>query len=478
MSPTIAQLARRVLCMAPVLSNAPVVGAISDYAAFKRRLKSGVTLETREAPTMESLSALITKTAEAVETMRQKNEDAIKEIKTKGVVDPVTADTLKKMGDEVAELRTLRADMEELRKKMGRPQLNPNGKEVSPEAKEHRSALLQYLRQPESRSAQDRLQQAEKKAIKADEASSAEWETRAVATTSDGAGGYAVPEQVASTIQAELLETSPLRNLVTVVSVGTKDYKELVDRKGTAYGWVGETGTRAETGTPTLAEVAPTFGMLYAYPQATEESLTDMFFDVEKWIIDSAVEAFGAGEENAIVNGNGTNKPTGFLAGTPVATADGARAFGVLQHIITGQAATWKATTPLDTFQQTIYELKKGYRANARWLMNKATAGQVMLFKDADNNYLWQQSVLEGQPDRLMGYAVSESEEMPDVGAGAFPVAFGDFKAGYLLCDLVGLRITRDEITVPGYVKWYIRRRLGGKIRKSEAIKLIKVAAT
>jgi HK97 family phage major capsid protein len=267
------------------------------------------------------------------------------------------------------------------------------------------------------------------------------------------------------------------------VTVGTKDYKELVNRRGTAYGWAGETDTRSETGTPTLAEIAPTFGTLYAYPKATEESLQDMFFDVESWLSGEIVEAFAAGEENAIVLGNGTNKPTGFLAGTPVSTDDSSRAFGVLQYIATGVAANWKVwaagtASQLDTFNQTIYSLKKGYRANARWLMNKAIAGDVMLFKDGDSNYMWQQSVLEGQPDRLLGYAVSESEEMPDKAANAFSVAFGDFKAGYTLADLAGIRITRDDITTPGYVKWYARRRLGGKIRKSEAIKLIKFAVT
>ena len=469
-------LARAVLTAGACALADPRQGMISDYGAFKRRQASGEKLETRDAPTLEQLNTTIEKIVSAVETMRQKNDERLKEIEKKGSADPLLSASITAIQAEVAELKTMRETMEELRKKMGRPQIGAGGgREISPEAKEHRTALLGYLRNPNSRDVADRLERAEKSARKAEDAASLEYEKRAIATTTDGAGGYAVPEQIASTIEAELLETSPLRNLVNVVTVGTKDYEELVNKRGTSYGWAGETDARSETNTPTLAEIAPTFGTLYAYPKATEESLQDMFFDVESWLAGEVVEAFAAGEENAIVNGNGTNKPTGFLQGpTPVVTADGARAFGTLQFIATGQAATWKATTPLDTFTQTIYELKKGYRANARWLMNKAIAGEIMLFKDADNNYMWQQSVLEGQPDRLLGYAVAESEEMPDKAANAFSVAFGDFKAGYTLADLAGMRITRDELTTPGYVKWYVRRRLGGKIRKSEAIKLIK----
>lgn len=469
--------------------NAPPACApavVRDYGAFKRKLLYGLdgrVLETRKEPTLAELQATIEQISGAVETMRKKNDERLAEIEKKGAADPLTTEALKKMQEEVAELRQQKKDIEELRLKLGRPQLGGEVKQLTPEQKEHRTAFLGYMRNPNSNEARDRFHKAEKAAIKADDAAAAEFETRAVATTTDGAGGYAVPEIISRQIHKELLELSELRNIVSVVSVGSKDYKELVDKNGATYGWVGETDARPETNTPTLDQVAPTFGMLYAYPKATEESLTDMFFDVEAWLQTAVAEGFSAGEENAIVNGNGTNKPTGFLTGTPVATDDASRAFGVLQYVATGVAADWKAfaagtASQLDTFKQVIYQLKKGYRSNSRWLMNKSTAGEVMLFKDADSNYVWQQSVLEGQPDRLLGYPVSESEEMPDKAAGTFPVAFGDFKAGYVLADLVGLRITRDEITTPGYVKWYVRKRLGGKIRMSQAIKLIKIAAS
>ena len=67
-----------------------------------------------------------------------------------------------------------------------------------------------------------------------------------------------------------------------------------------------------------------------------------------------------------------------------------------------------------------------------------------------------------GQPATFLGYGITEAEDMPGVAANAFPVAFGDFKEGYLICDKVGMRITRDEITTPGFVKFYVRKRVGG----------------
>ena len=303
-------------------------------------------------------------------------------------------------------------------------------------------------------------------------------ETKATqAVTSTGsAGGFALPEIIEREIARLSVDISPIRQIATVRMVGSPDYKELFDINGAGFEWVGETGTRSQTDTPDLAEVAPTFGTASAKPQASEESLDDLFFDVESWLTMSAAEAIAQGEGAAFVSGNGTNKPTGFLTGTPVSTADSSRAFGVLQYVASGQAAAMP--TSLDTLYDVVYALRARYRNNARWLTSKLVLASMRKYKDADNNYLWQPSLIVGQPSTFMGYAVNEAEDMPAVAANAFPVAFGDFREGYLIADRVGMRITRDEITTPGFVKFYVRKRVGGKIRNSEAIKLLKIATS
>jgi HK97 family phage major capsid protein len=240
---------------------------------------------------------------------------------------------------------------------------------------------------------------------------------------------------------------------------------------------VGETGTRSQTDTPNLAEVAPTFGMASAKPQASEESLDDLFFDVEAWLIESASEAMAQGEGAAFVSGNGTNKPTGFLAGpTPVTTVDASRAFGTLQYIASGQAAA--LPTSIDVFYDLVYSLRARYRTNAQWLTNKLVLAALRKYKDSTGQYLWQPALTAGQPSTFLGYGITEAEDTPAVAANAFPLAFGDFKEGYLIADRVGTRITRDEITTPGFVKFYVRKRVGGKLRNTQAIKLLKIAAS
>lgn len=434
-----------------------------DMVALHSKIAAhGLPLRKDAPPSLEDIKKVQDDLMTAFEAFKEKNDTRLAQIEKTGGEDAVTHAELKAVQDEIIELRAIREELDKLAKRASRPGgAGGGGADFTPEQIEHRDAFLTMLRSPEDESAKATLQEIAKKAV---------------TTTTDTAGGYAVPEIIAREVLRELAEISPLRDLVHVIQAGSKDYKELVDVRGLTYGWVGEGGTRNETGTPGLEQVVPTFGMLYAYPKASEESLDDMFFDVGSWLVDSIVEGFAAGEENAIVLGNGTNKPTGFLSGTPTDEVDGTRAFGTLQYMASGAAA---AIDDADTFIDLVQVLKKGYRGNARWLMNKLTVGTVMKLKDGDGNYLWKMGDIKaGQPDRLLGYAVAESEEMPDIAADAFPIAFGDFKAGYVLADLVGFRLTRDEITEPGFVKWYARRRLGGNIRKSEAIKLVKVAVS
>jgi HK97 family phage major capsid protein len=374
--------------------------------------------------------------------------------------------------------------VEKTETKLARPgALGRGDQKDSPESLAYKGAFLWWVRSPLDLERQAVLQQ-RAKALQAVESKAFGggddgFETRATQTvTSTGsAGGFALPEIIERQIARLSVDTSPIRQIATVRTVGSPDYKELFDVNGAAFEWVGETDTRNQTNTPDLAEVAPTFGMASAKPQTSEESMDDLFFDVESWLISSAGEAIGQGEGASYVAGNGTKKPTGFLAGpTPVTTADSARSFGTLQYIASGGASAMP--TSVDTFLDLVYALRARYRANARWVTNKLVLSSMRKYKDTTNQYLWQPSTQAAQPSTFLGYPITEAEDMPTVAANNFPLAFGDFREGYLIADRVGMRITRDELTSPGLVKFYVRKRTGGKLRNTQAIKLLKIAVS
>ncbi len=335
---------------------------------------------------------------------------------------------------------------------------------ASAQADEYKEAFVEFIRNPMDPANQTKLYELQRKATD-------------VQTSTAGSGGYALPEVISREIAKQVQDTSPIRQIARVVQVGTSDYKELVNLNGFGTEWVGETTTRSQTNTPDLGEVAPTFGEIAAKPEATRHSLEDLFFNVESWLMGAGAEQFAIAEGTAFVSGNGTNKPTGFLDGTPVTTADGSRSFGTLQYKATGVAADL-SDDPFDEMHDLAFTLKAGYRGNARWVMNSNTMAKFAKIKSTDGVYLLQASQADGAPDRINGYGVTIAEDMPDIAADAFPVAFGDFTRGYLIADRVGMGIVRDEVTKPGYIRYIMYKRVGGIVKDSNAIKLLKVAAS
>lgn len=303
-----------------------------------------------------------------------------------------------------------------------------------------------------------------------------ETEVKSITSTPPGDGGFAVPRQIDAAIAARVVRLSPIRAISQVVQTGTSGYRKLVATTSVASGWVSESAARPETGTPQFAEIAPPSGDLYANPAASQAMLDDVGFNLEAWLADEIATEFARAEGAAFVSGTGVNRPEGFLAGTKATAEDGVRAFGTMQYIGTGSATG--LGTALDTrLIDLIHALRPGHRQGAVFVMNSTTLAAVRKLKTADGAFLWQPGMVEGQPNRLLGYPVIEAEDMPDVAGGAFPIAFGNFKNGYLIAERSATRVLRDPFTNKPFVHFYATKRIGGKVLDSAAIKLLKIEA-
>ena len=302
-------------------------------------------------------------------------------------------------------------------------------------------------------------------------------EMKALSGTSDATGGYAVPEEIDARIDATLKSVSPIRGIANVVKVGTSGYRKLVTSGGIASGWAAETAARPETATPSFNEVAPPSGDLYANPAASQAMLDDAMFDVEEWLAQEIAREFAAAEGSAFVSGNGTNKPKGFLAAPTAATGDATRAFGTLQYLASGAAGAF-AASPEEKLIDLVQSLRAPYRQGASWVMNSATLARIRKFKTSDGQFLWSPGLVAGQAATLLGYPVVEAEDMPDIAANALAIAFGNFKAGYLIADRTETAVLRDPYTNKPFVHFYATRRVGGMVSNSEAIKLMKFSAS
>jgi HK97 family phage major capsid protein len=366
--------------------------------------------------------------------------------------------------------------VEQLEAKGDRPPLTGQS-EFSRDQREHADLFTKWLRRPSEGSIKRQLDDAQ-----AELENKSQREGKAVAVATGAAGGYAVPEILDRQIEMRVRQLNPFRSLVRTVECGSRDFKALVSRNDSTSGWVAEAGSRSETTTSELRERAPSFGTLYAYPKASEEAMQDIFFDVGEWLVQEAADGFAAAEATAIVSGNGSARPTGFLNATPVTTADDAspeRAAGALQFLNFLGGSPLRPTG--DALIDLSLSIKERYLLDAprvAWVMSRATAAVVRKLKDSYGQYLWQPGLAAGQPATLLGYPVALTDAMPAPTSNQYCIAFGNWARGYLLADRVGtMRITHDDnITTPGYHKFYLRRVVGGCVYNHEAVKLLKYA--
>jgi len=303
-----------------------------------------------------------------------------------------------------------------------------------------------------------------------------ESEVKAVSGVTAADGGFAVPRAIDEAIAAQLRAISPIRAIAQVVQVGTAGYRKLITSGGAASGWVGEAGLRPETTTSKFIEIAPPMGELYANPSASQAMLDDAVFDLEAWLVGEIATEFARAEGAALVNGTGTNQPRGFLIAPSTNAPDATRPFGTLQFLITANANGFDATPELKLIDL-VHSLKAAHRQGAVFVMNTKTLAAVRKFKASDGSFLWTPGLLDGQPARLLGYPVIDAEDMPDVAAGACPIAFGNFRNGYLIAERRSTTILRDPYTNKPFVNFYATKRIGGQVLDSDAIKLLKVSA-
>jgi HK97 family phage major capsid protein len=387
----------------------------------------------------------------AVAEMRDTSERRLGEVERKMAGDVVTTEKLARL-DEVIERQQRLLDAQAL--KAARPPLGgPAEGADNPLRREHKAAFERYVR----RGVEQGLYAIEAK-------------TFSVGTNSDG--GFLVPPETEAAVNRSLRDLSPIRAISDVRQVSAPLYQKPYATSEMGAGWVAETAPRPQTTRPNFTNLTFPTMELYAMPAATQMVLDDSIVDMDAWIAEEVRTAFAIQEGRAFVTGDGVNRPKGFLT-YPVVNND-SWSWGNLGAIATGVSAAFPTANPSDRLIDLTFALKAPYRANARFVMNRATLGLIRRFRDTMGNYLWQPSARPGETSTLLGYPVVECEDMPSLAANALAIAFGDFRAGYLVVDRVGIRMLRDPYSAKPFVLFYTTKRVGGGVQDFDAIKFLR----
>ncbi len=383
------------------------------------------------------------------EAFKETNDDRLAQIEAHMAADAVTEDKLDRINRALDETKRT---VDDLVLKAARPQRGG----ITPRTAagtEHKAAFEAYVRRGET----GNLRMLEEKALSAG---------------SGADGGYLAPQEVEAGVMRALTEASPIRAISAVRQVSASTYKKPFAISGAATGWAAETGSRAQTNTPTLAELQFPTMELYAMPAATQTLLDDAAVNIDEWVAEEVRLAFAEQENAAFVSGDGVSMPKGFLSYDTI--DETSWQWGKIGYLTTGESGGLPLTDPADTLIDFVYTLKSAYRANAHWVMNRSTQAEIRKIKDADGNYIWRPGEQVGQGATLMTFPIAETEDMPDIAADSFAIAFGDFARGYLVVDRIGIRILRDPFSAKPYVLFYTTKRVGGGVQDFNAIKLLK----
>lgn len=383
------------------------------------------------------------------EQFKTANDARLKQIEEKGKADPLLETQVRKMSEALEGFSDVKERLEKAETALNRSSKDMGGGSDEPaEMREYKAAFVDYMRKGEMENL---------KAL----------QTKALSEGTDTEGGYLVRAEVANDIIKDIAETTAMRQIARVRSIGTSAFEQPRQTSGAASGgWVSETTSGGNTAAPTIGIIRIPVHKQYAKPLATQEFLDDANINVEQWLAEEVAEIMQRTENTAFVSGNGVGKPRGVLD-YPAGTAS-----GQIEQVNSGSAG---AVTG-DGLIKIQAALKEAYQAGATWLMNRLTVRDIMLLKDANNQYIWRPGLVAGAPDLLLGRPIVKGSDMPVPAANALGICYGDFRRGYTIVDRIGIRVLRDPFTSDPYIKFSTTKRTGGAVMTEEALKIQKLA--
>jgi HK97 family phage major capsid protein len=418
---------------------------------------------------LNELKGAVDAVGSAFEAFKQTNDARLAEIEKKGSADVVTRDKLDRIETSLSKYESLNqklvqaelaaknasetaADLAAKLNRMGSGKAAPEADEVKARANDWMRAVVRSIARGDGA-----LSESERKSLDGVAA-----EMKSLSLSPDTLGGYLAPTEYVREIIKGVVEVTPFRAVARTRQT-TQKAIQLPKRTGTfSAQWVQEQGTRSETTGLTYGmDEIPTHEM-YALVDITNQMLEDAAFNMEAEVRAEATEQFAKAEGAAFLSGSGVGRPFGFLNNASIATVN------------SGAAAALTADGLLSVY----YGIKTDYARAALWMMNRSTIGQIRRLKDGDGEYLWAPGLAGGVPNTINGAPYVEAADMPDVGASAKPVAFGDFRRGYVIVDRIAMEMLRDPYTqaTSGAVRMIFRRRVGGQVVLPEAIVLQNVA--
>lgn len=261
-------------------------------------------------------------------------------------------------------------------------------------------------------------------------------EVRALQADSDILGGYMVPptqwvNELIKTVD-DLVFIRGISRVIPVTASDSLGAPSLAADPADAD-WTTELQTGSEDSTMSFGKRE-----LHPHPLAKRIKVSNKLLrvsaiPVEQLTRERLAYKFGITEEKAFLTGSGSGQPLGVFT----ASANG---------INTGQdVSTGNTTTAIraDGLVNAKYSLKGQYWPKAQWVFHRDAMKQIALLKDGEGRYMFQASILAGQPDRVLNFPFNMSEYAPNTfTTGLYVGILGDFD-NYWIADALNMQVQR-----------------------------------
>lgn len=426
------------------------------------------------------------------EEFKKANDARLKEIEKKGSADVVLEEKVTKIGDSLDKLTEAKAaletrleaekkEREELELRLSRPGAAGGEKGADPVAE--LKSFNDMLRGVKAERSQTHAA-LDQKGFEDYKLSFKNWlrygfeggvevDKKTMSVGSDPDGGYFVTPDTSGRIVTKVFETSEIRQIASVQTIGTDALEGIEDLGEAGAGYAGEQAQGSDTTTPQVGKWRIPVYWIDTEPKATQQLLDDANVDIEGWLAAKVADKIARFENAEFCTGS--SKIRGFTSYTTAADSGSGVTWGTIGHIATANNGDFASSNPADNLMELIGLLKQAYLTNARFVTRRSVITKIRKFKEATTNgYIWQPGLQNGVPEMLLGYPVTRAEDMPALGTGSLSLAFGDFRAAYQIVDRTGVRVLRDPYTAKPFVKFYTTKRTGGGVVNFEAIKLLK----
>jgi HK97 family phage major capsid protein len=153
----------------------------------------------------------------------------------------------------------------------------------------------------------------------------------------------------------------------------------------------------------------------------------------EAIVMDRLAYKFGVAMEKGYLTGTGSEQPLGVFVASDLGIPTS-------RDVATGNSAT---ALTFDGLINAKYSLKAQHQANAVWLFHRDAISMIAKLKDGDGGYIWQPSVIAGQPDTILSRPLKMSEYVPNTfTTGLYVGMFADFSY-YWIADSLSMQFQR-----------------------------------